>query len=315
MAFALIGTAVAEADADKKFHTDIPDPSPGDFFQYSLDMTAFHQSLIDESQGDEDPMIDVIENEDSGLLVSYISSECVEVSGPDCHRMTMSWLTNITLVFNTGSSYDGDQFVMSMFIETVRESTEDRAWYEDTITGHIWMSIDGDDYHIESIDIEEATIEIIEGEPELVSVGDTWTTRETSDVSITEKSRMNGGDWEIENTVEEWTNSTVYNAESIGNVFIDGESTETIRIKTQEVGSSEYDIGHISQYGVPMKMVMFDEDGTLFMTATLSDYHWQLEPSPEKASESTDEGLPAISLIATISILAAVAIMRPRRSI
>jgi hypothetical protein len=169
------------------------------------------------------------------------------------------------------------------------------------------VSVDGEDYHFESVVISEKMTTPEETSPSEVSEGDSWTTREVSSVLITDRNRLNDGEWEVEVTEETWENTTNWNAESTGSVFVGGVAYDSIKIVSQEVGSAIKDVVHFSEHGFPVKMEVYGDDGSLEAIMTLTDYQYRNEPEPESETGFM-EGLPGFGLMAAISMLSMAAI-------
>jgi hypothetical protein len=308
LAVTLMSSVTVVAQTNEMFHTDLLNPSPGDYFTLTIDTSAMAQSMIDDSQGDEDVIVEVIVNEVDPMTLTFPTSGCIELTASDCTRGDMSWGMNVTLVYEEGSDFDDDRFTMEMNLYSTREIAGDHEWMKDTLESNSWFSADGEAHFMEMDEVEEFDTQITEAEPIEVSVGDSWTKRETSDVILTEKFRMDGGEWEIEITESELDTTIQFNAESVGNIYLDGEGTRSLRVKSQTLGESSYEVVHLTEHGLPMKMEMYDDDGSLEMIATLTDYQWAAEPTEETVVEDSSSSVPGFTLAATIGLIALVAI-------
>ncbi len=77
VAACLISSSVVIAESGKKYLLQL-DSSPGDFFDYSVDLTGFVQSMIDDSEGN---IIDVEVNHLSAISLYSPAVSCVELTG------------------------------------------------------------------------------------------------------------------------------------------------------------------------------------------------------------------------------------------
>ena len=309
----LLSTTIVVAEDGKKYHTHIPDGNHGDYLSYSVDISALTQSIIDDSEGDDFSVIEVIVNENSPMNKTYTEQPCFEIEGDICEGVVDSWTTNFTLILEPGSDYEDDKIVQLLVMEGRSERANGTTWFETTMSMEMWFVYDGQQYHTEAIDTEVEEIQTLEEMPEQVSVGDSWITRSESEVTITSQFRYNGGDWDVEITEESWTNTTNFVAESSGNIFTNGEPIDTLRIKSQEMGHSDYDIDHVTELGVPVKRELYDEDGALLTIATLTDYYGmelENEPVTINDSEETAGSLPGFGIFATILAIGMMALTR-----
>ena len=309
----LLSTTIVVAEDGKKYHTGIPDGNHGDYLSYSVDISALTQSIIDNSEGDDFSVIEVIVNENSPLDITNTEQSCIGLDGDICEGSVMSWTTNFTLILEPGSNHEDDKIVQLLVMEDRTESVNDTKWIRSTTSMEMWYVYDGDHYHIETIDTEVEEIQILEYGPEQVSVGDSWITRSESEVTMTSQFRYNGGDWDVETTDENWTNTSNFVAESSGNIFTNGEPIDSLRIKKQEMGHSEYTIRHVTELGVPVKIEVYDEEGALLTISTLADYYgMELENEPMTINDSEDgaDPLPGFGMFATILAIGMMALTR-----
>ena len=91
LAFALIiiillSTTIVVAEDGKKYHVNIPDSNHGDHLVYTVEISGLTQSIIDDSQGDENPIIDVIINENSPMNMTYTEQPCIEIDSTERRR-------------------------------------------------------------------------------------------------------------------------------------------------------------------------------------------------------------------------------------
>ena len=234
----------------------------------------------------------------------------------DCYISLTSWEMNLTMVFSSGSGIDNDEAIMLMKMETITVSSGDNSESTDVTTMDMWFSIDGEPYHSETVMTELSITSSEDSTPEIVSAGDTWSEQETVTNTINEKSRMNGDPWENEDeVVENETTTTNWNAESTSNVYIGDTSYQTMKIKSEELGSNDSGYVYVAETGMPVKMEYY-EDGALQMVATLVDYSWTNDPSQvsENTGDEVEGLLPGFTLLPTLaaSVFAGLVLVRSR---
>ena len=275
--FLILIAPLASSESNDEFIVDNsePDMTTGDYFLYDLDMSGLLNSMQDED------IDEVRENSNTGMRMEYGGDSCLQTGWDDCGIGLMSWELNLTMIFSSESGIDNDQAEMLMKMESTDVFSEDKSEDTTIMTMDMWFSIDGEAYHQEIVSTEiSITTPIGEGEPEKVMTGDTWITEKMVETTSNEKSRMNAEAWEYEDEVIESENITTnYNAESISNVYIGNTSYQSLKIRSQDLGSEEMDYTYLANTGMPIKIESYEND-TLQMIATLVDYSWTNEPMP-----------------------------------
>ena len=304
--FCLI-SPIASSESSQNFTVDNTDPemSTGDYFHYSLDMGGLLLSMESESEN----IIDVQENSNTGMRMEYGGTSCLQTDWTDCDVLLMTYELNMTVVFSSGSGIDNDRMVVLMRDESTIVHSGLQSQDTMVSTMDMWYTIDGEPYHDETIGTE-ITTEIAENEePESIKVGDTWTVRESTETIINEKTRMNDEPWEHEDEeIESETITTNYNAEGLSNVYVGEMMYETLKVKSQEMGSDASYV-YVAATGMPVKLEYYEE-GDLQMIGTLEDYKWTNEPSISGNTDSNEGGLidelPGFTIIPTViaSVLA-----------
>ena len=310
--FIIITVPFASSESNDEFAVNTGDPemTTGDYFLYDLDTSGLLNSMEDEE------IDEVFENSNYGMRMEYGGDSCLQTGWEECYISLMSWEMNLTIVFSNGSGIDNDEAIMLMKMETTTVSSGDNSESTDVTEMHMWFTIDGEAYHSEMVKTELSITSEEGNSPEIVSVGDTWSVQKTVTSTINEKSSMNGDPWEHEDEiVENETTTTNWNAESISNVYIGDTSYQTMKIKSEELGSDELAYVYVAETGMPVKMEYY-EDGALQMIATLVDYSWTNEPS-QNPMDNADEAeglLPGFTLLPTLvaSVLACLVLMRTR---
>lgn len=286
----------SESSSDFTVDNKDPDMTTGDYFLYELDMGGMLESMEDED------IQEVVENSNSGMRMEYGGDSCLQTGWDDCNIGLVSWELNVTMTLSEGSGIDNDQIVMLMKLEATMVSTETKSQDTSVNTIDSWFTVDGEPYHQEIVMTEVAVTTKESVEPEQLKVGDTWTTEEEIETTYNEKLRTNGGDWEHEDEVTENVEVTTnYNAESVSNVYVGNTSYETMKIKSEEIGSGDMEYIYTAGSGMPVKMESY-QDGSLQMIATLSEYSWTNEPSQASETDTDDAlGLPGFTMVSLMA--------------
>jgi len=299
--------ASSESNSDFTVDNKEPEMTTGDYFLYDLDMTGMLDSMEDED------IDEILENSNSGMRMEYGGDSCLQTGWDDCNIGLMTWEMNLTMIFSEGSGIDNDRAVMLMKLESTTVFSEMKS--QDTVIQTIdsWFTIDNEPYHQEFVMTEVSVATTGSVVPESVNVGDTWTTDKAVETTVNEKSRMNGDAWEHEEEIVETDNITTnYNAESVSNVYIGSTSYQTMKIKSEEIGSEEMGYTYTADSGMPIKMEYYEE-GSLQMIATLTEYSWTNEPSQVSETDLDEENaLPGFTMISVMAscVLAAYFVAR-----
>jgi hypothetical protein len=290
--------------------------SPGDWFKFEL--ISNEAEDWKEAFSDEDNTVQAVQiNGAAEALMEHISDNCENVDPTGCSRLRLTMSFNHTLIFESGSDYDDDTVVISSALTSILESNGTHSWMMDTMTMDVWMSVDGESYHVEIVD-EEVNRSVSDSDPLSVSLGDSWIIRENGTTQITSKSRTNGGDWEFESSVETYEKTTNYNAVSIATVYVGTRVYDCIKIEDQVIGESEKGIGYHAWHGLPTKMEMYDEDGELEMMMLLSEYSWANEPTKSTGQSEVESGdggmvdIPFPGIVSTTVVFLVTAIILRR---
>jgi len=285
--------ASSESSDEFTVNNTEPEMTTGDYFLYELDISGLLNSMQDED------IDEVRENSNSGMRLEYGGDSCLLTDWSDCGIGLTTWELNLTMVFSNGSGIDNDQAIMLMKMESTYVWTNPEMKSEDTTvqTMDMWFTIDGEAYHSETVSTEVSITSTENSEPEFVKSGDTWSVLESVKTTINEKSREDG-QWEHEDEVIEYQNITTnYNAESISNVYIGNTSYQTLKIKSEELGSDEMGYTYLTDNGMPVKMEYY-ENGSLQMIGTLTDYSWTNEPTQTSENNAiADDELPGFTLV------------------
>jgi|SaaInlStandDraft_2_1057019.scaffolds.fasta_scaffold43400_2 hypothetical protein len=300
----LVIPSSSAAENDKEYFTGM-DLIEGDFFDYNLDMSGVLNSYLEEPNLD---VNEVINNEPDNLMTftSYGNS-CINIEN-NCLRMIRSYEVNITLIHDDDSQTFTDDTTLMMSFREVSEEGENIYWSELTENQEIWMQVDGEDFHQESIVTTITDSTRSQMSPNKISVGDSWSFNIESDIVTIIRERIDGGDWDTETTEESWSNTTNFFAESSGAVFIDGESHDTVKVSKQDLGENEVEFVYYNVNGIPIKSEFFDESGVLLMLLTLNEYDYSNEPTDQSSLT-----LPGFGFIAATSMIMVATLIPKKR--
>ena len=315
------------------------EPTIGDFFQFEMLGTSFPDGMG--KAIDEEKYLRVEDYDGNGFRMEITEMGETEFEGEtvDYFVMTISWESSFTLYFDDLMD-DGDgkedvvEVSMSMTTEiwTVDESglnqlnstdikvvDEMRINMNMTFNQHedqeaVWMTI--------ITETETETISSSGASPDEYKVGSMWTTSETTRETGTERERMcedgetDGCEWEIEEIDEEETSTTTSEVLREVSLTTSAGTFETLEVKDidQNDDPGNYTMGYISETGIPVKMMMYEE-GKIIMEMQLESYHisaWESQPLEEDDSLIGD--LPSLSFILSISSIALIAIVRRVRT-
>jgi len=234
---------------------DHPSYVVGDFFEYEFD---YSQVLDDTIQDDEDlDSYNIIIND---FKISIIGSEALEIQG----EMVDCFIGQAKLDFKYEIIGSGDIKKMTSHMIITSKSwfskENDITCQGESITTLSTMIEYSDSYYRESfndeVEISEKTTysELPEPAPYPFKVGKTWSLKESFIMNTTTKFRERYdddpySDWEFE--YEEISESTTTNFEVLSeneNVVPAG-TFNTMKIKSQVVGESDYDVDYLDSNG------------------------------------------------------------------
>ena len=311
----------------------------GDFFQFEMVGNSFPNSMGN-AIGEEKYLR--VENYDgNGFRMEITGTGQTEFEGETVNYnvMTLSWKSEFTLFFMDLND-DGDE--LEDFVN-VSFSTNTDTWILDengldqlNLTeikniNYDIINMNMTFYSYEDQSVVLATV-ITETETETVStsgaspsqykVGSIWTTSETTKVSGTERERfcMDGDtedcEWDTTEIDEEETSTSTSEVLREVSVTTVAGTFETLEIQDiddeedDEIGN--YTLSYISEIGLPVKMVIYEE-GTVVMTMQLESYSVSGLENTSLDEEGALGDLPSISLILSIVSIGLITIFRRSR--
>ena len=308
------------------------EPTIGDFFQFEMLGTSFPDGMG--KAIDEEKYLRVEDYDGNGFRMEITEMGETEFEGEtvDYFVMTISWESSFTLYFDDLMD-DGDgkedvvEVSMSMTTETwtvdemglsqlnstdIKVVDEMRINMNMTFNQHedqeaVWMTI--------ITETETETISSSGASPDEYKVGSMWTTSETTRETGTERERMcedgetDGCEWEIEEIDEEETSTTTSEVLREVSLTTSAGTFETLEVKDidQNDDPGNYTMGYISETGIPVKMMMYEE-GKIIMEMQLESYHisaWETASGDDDESALGD--LPALPFLLSIGSIALIA--------
>ncbi len=302
----------SSSEENDEFTVTTADPvmETGDYFLYEIDMSR----LLD-SMASGDSVVEVIEEYNSGMRMEYGGDSCLQTGWTDCNIGLMSWTMELTIIYNESLGVDNDTAIYEMSAEAITVHSGDKQYETSTRTSDIKFSMDGEEYHSESVDTESSTqIATIDEEPERVSIGDTWTVEKNVENTINSKSRENGDPWEHEDEIiENYTVVNTHTALSVEEITTEVGTFKTMKMQDIENDSNSKEYGYIATNGMPIKLESYNEWNELEMTAILVEYDWSGDNLGD-ADSGEDELLPGFSFIVTVvSVTMALFMLRDKK--
>ena len=302
----------ASSEENVEFSVSTADPvmETGDYFLYEFDMSAMFESMESD-----DAVVEVIEEYNSGMRMEYGGDSCLQTGWTDCYIGLMSWNMELKIIYNESIGIDDDTAIMEMSFESTIVDSGSKSQETTIGTTDIKFSVDGDEYHTESVETE-VSIETIttSDEPEKVHVGDTWTIEKNVENTINSKSRDNGDPWEHEDEIiENYTVVNTHTALSVEEITTEVGTFKTMKMQDIENDSNSKEYGYIATNGMPIKLESYNEWNELEMTAILVEYDWAGENVGD-ADSGEDELLPGFSFIVTVvSVTMALFMLRDKK--
>ena len=302
--------ASSEENAEFSVTTADPVMETGDYFLYEFDMSAMFESMESDDAVDE-----VIEEYNSGMRMEYGGDSCLQTGWTDCYIGLMSWNMELKIIYNESIGIDDNTAIMEMIFESTTVISGNKNYETIVGTTDIKFSVDGDEYHTESVETE-VSVETITAndEPEKVHVGDTWTVTKDVENTINSKSRENGETWEHdEEIIENYTVVNTHNALSVEEITTELGTFKTMKIQEIENDSTSREFAYVATSGMPIKLESYNDMNEIEMSATLVEYDWSGESALDADSEE-DDLLPGFSFITTIvSVTMALFILRNKK--
>jgi hypothetical protein len=297
------------------FSVDQPQYQDGDWFEYDgWTAAVFAQQETEFEAGNTDfESLNLVS--EVPMRIEWDADESIELGGEivGCGVSTVVHSLNMSAHFTEGSTeYVND--TMALNITTTIQVWMPRganAFEKRVITAHLdtWFSGGGEDNHLETRIVTEERIERDGLWPAGIEAGDEWDFAETIARTTTVGERTNGGLWNETSTSETLHRQVTWTASAevvVSTGEYNDENTKTMRIEQQIVGENQTSIDWYHEEGYLVKTQHFEAD-TLVLSATLVDHHYEAA-APTQETTTSNSGMPAVSLLATLAILGLAAI-------
>ena len=282
----LPSSAAVESIGEPTYTTD-------DWFEYEGYTEQLVASLTDHWESEDDFLgVEVTAREE--LRVTQLGSEhCTILSwSGDCTKAKITHLVNFTVDWmeNT-TNYDNDTLNMSIsYIATHWKSRGTAGWEKldaDTLTV-TQFSGGGEDNYLEHEASEVILTRRVGEFPETIKIGESWDVEKTIEITGVERTRENRGVWE-ENEYNHSTTSQVLNQVIDERVIRHGianeKSHDTLAVQRIDLGSNVTTIDCFNVDGFLAHTETWN-DGTLELSATLSDFRYYVNEPHETTSYS-----------------------------
>ena len=292
-------------------------PSTGDYLKFEVIGDTFATNMGKSMFGDDYVGIESFESE---IVFEIVGFEILEIDGQkyDCYIESRSMIFNFTVIIKE-DAYDP-------------QPDGDRINYSFSFVGKFWKNGTGlitDKLKTESIDSyiqtwtedgEQKSYEGVTEEnilhtktqgvwPDTLEVGASWTISEDLAITSTSRSRANEGEWDVETSETEESETIDYEvtAESKVTTSLGTFNTLVIKQATQGEGSGNYTIEYLSSDFFTVKGVIFDNDEPI-LTMQIKEYSISsLESQSLEDGDSIAEGLPNLSFLLSVSSIALIA--------
>ena len=130
--------------------------------------------------------------------------------------------------------------------------------------------------------------------PDTLEVGSSWTFSEDTSTSSTSRSRMNGGEWDVETSETEESETTDYEVTDEAKVTTSAGTFDTLIVKAvlQGEGQGNYTLEYINSDFIRIKRVVIENDESILTMQILEYSISSLESPSSEDGDSIAEGLP-----------------------
>ena len=147
--------------------------------------------------------------------------------------------------------------------------------------------------------------------PDILEVGSSWTFSEETSINSTSFSRQNGGDWEVETSEREESETTDYEVTDEAKITTSVGTFDTLIVKAtvQGEGQGNHTLEYMDSDFISVKRVIVENDEPI-LTMQIKEYSISsLESQPLEDGDSIAEGLPNLSFLLSVSSIVLIAIV------
>ncbi len=295
------------ASSDDTFKVTTPDYLVGDFFEYSgytsTVVNDFKNTLEKEGNNAE---VTIVENSELRVdIASFEECELKDFTG-FCQRGKTSHSVNLSLSWELNSTnYLDDQ--MYVIISTNEESLTTQSespwsWTKRAVkVTLIFKTNNNEEHNVERRTTHEFTTQTTGETPESFSVGDSWISVESRELTTEFAQRENNGLWEKTITNENLTITRIFTAQSYDLLNSELGIIPVISVTEGDVDSGNYTSAYLDELGFIRKIENFENNEKTFSTE-LQDFRYLRTPDPS-AKQSIQGGAICFGIFLISSIL------------
>ena len=295
----------------------------GDSVKYEVMGSTFGIYIGKDIFGDKYLDIEAFETQVEDTITGF---ETIEVDNQtyDCYILKRTMNFNFTVILKE-DSYDpqpDDDRIHLTFGFEVKLWKDDSNLIPDTIKSE---SIDiytqtwaegGEGKSYEGVTEKQTVYTKTQGAwPDTLEVGSSWTFSEDSSISSTTRSRHNEGEWDVETSETEESETKDYEVTDEAKVTTSAGTFDTLIVKTVEQGEDQdsYTLEYINSDFMSVKRIIIEDDESI-ITMQIREYSISSLGSPSSDSEeSIGEGLPNLPFLLSIASIGSIAILNRNR--
>ena len=279
---------IPEIRGETKFNS-YPELTEGDFFKYEIEektyIDNFGNNFDDENYlGFEDVNFDLYKiefDEEKEVIIGEKTYDCVIV--------TSTWKASFTLEFKYGSTEtDDDKYIFTLEItdKTWKIKTNQTIVKEVNIMKNIMgYIVNGEDHISESWSNTQITYNKIEQDNLPLKVGKSWSSTTNKTINVTERSRMDDDEWDLETYEYSESTKTDYEVISEESINVSAGIFSCLKIKSQVEGETNYEMDLMCESGFSIKRLYYEGD-EIFIQMQLTAYEMNNEIKPPTVSIS-----------------------------
>ena len=293
--------------SDDEFKVTKADYLVGDYFEYSgytnTVVNDFKTKLINENN---DADVSIMENTELRVdISSFEECELRDYTG-FCQRGKTAHSVNMSLNWDHNSTnYLNDQ--MYVIITTNEESLTTQSespwsWTKrSVVVTSIFSTKNNDQHNVERRTTHEFTTHTSGETPEIISVGDSWISVESRELSTEFAKRENNGLWDKIITNENITNTRIFNAESYELLNTELGIIPSILVTEGDINSGNYSVAYLDELGFVRKIENIANNENTFSTE-LQEFRYLRTPDPS-AKQSIQSGAICFGVFLISSIV------------
>ena len=291
----------------------------GDYVKYEIMGNTFGKNMGEFMFDDKFLDIEAFESQSEDVLTHF---EMIEVDNQsyECYILNRTLNVNFTVILKEDSydpQPDNDRIHFS-FSFNVKLWNDNTSLLPDTIKSEtidsyiqFWKDNE-EEKSFEGITEEQISHTKTQGSwPDILEVGSSWTFSEETSINSTSFSRQNGGDWEVETSEREESETTDYEVTDEAKITTSAGTFDTLIVKAtvQGEGQGNHTLEYMDSDFISVKRVIVENDEPI-LTMQIKEYSISsLESQPLEDGDSITEGLPNLSFLLSVSSIVLIAIV------